>query len=157
MAYAGSTIAATASQFSTLQLFNNSQYAELLLVRDWVLGSSGTNTWVLNVGQTNLGLTTVPVNPVNPLDIVPPGLVTSGATATQITTGYQLRGFAAPGLNWYHDFPFAILPANWYFTMQVQNVNILETISVYWEAITPDQLNEDAWLARNLELAQGNG
>ena len=42
MAFAGNFIAAVASNYASFQLFNNSAYAEYLLVRNWSVSGRGT-------------------------------------------------------------------------------------------------------------------
>jgi len=155
MAFAGGTVAATASVHGTAQLFNNSSYAEYLILRDFQFGSTAGSVWFITLNQTTLSLTAVAATPYLPIEAPPPGAVSQGTTATALATnGYNLAQFGAAAGSWGHDFPFCIIPPGWYLSIQVLAVNQALYYSLMWEAIKPEQLDEAYWLAANAALQQ---
>jgi uncharacterized protein YbdZ (MbtH family) len=150
-------IAASAGVAGTLQLFNSSNYAEYLLLWDFVIGIGVATSANLSVTQTNLALTAAVVTPFVPFDAPPPGLLFGGTTATVITPQYEYFLSVGQYIFWPHDWPLLLIPAGYYLTIQPGSNNARLVASVIWSAITPEQLDEDRWLQANAALLPQNG
>jgi hypothetical protein len=157
MAFGGTTTTAVAATNGSAQLFNNSSYAEYLLLRDWSVTAEAIEAIRLTLTQTNLGLTTVPVTSYLPTETPPPGLITAGTTTTGIGNGYNIVVAADVLTGWSHNYPFCIIPPGWYFSAQIVALNHALTFNVMWEAIKPEQLDEGEWLQANAALLPQNG
>lgn len=152
MAYSGTRVGNVAADFSTLALFNNSSYAELLIVRAWSVSTTAAAIFYLNVTQGNLGGTPVPITPFIPTEAPPPGIVTFLNPTVAPSIGWTQLVAANVSSNWPIDFPFAIVPVGWSWSAAVNTANLATTASVMWEAIMPDQLDELAWLQANAAI-----
>lgn len=145
--------AATASVVSFAQLFNNSNSAELLMVLDFSLWVSTTNFIFVYPSQTGLSGTAGTALPFVAGEATPPGVFSQGTAASAATSGYKLSVTNQASLSWPHNYPFLVLPPNWYMTIICNAVNLRLIASVTWEAITPEQLAEDRYLAQLASLA----
>lgn len=153
MAYGGGQFATAAADFTTLALLNNSQYAEYLLIRTWSFTPNGNNIGLVGVAQTNFGGTAVTPIPFMPNEAPPPGVLTHIAATSAQVNGFVIGGSASSPNIWPLDIPFALVPPGWSFFIQQFTANVILTASVMWEAIMPEQLDEGAWLAANLTVA----
>jgi|SRR5271170_344475 len=147
MAYGGANQAAVASDFSSLALFNNSNYAEYLIVRHWTATFGGSVQILAGVVPGSFGGTAVTPIPYFPNEALPPGTLTKIAAVAAQTTGYAIGGSANVNFSWPLDLPFAVVPQGYTFFIQCTSANNAITASVMWEAIKPEQLEPELMLA----------
>jgi len=157
VAFAGGNLPATSAQNSFFQLFNNSQGAEYLVVRDWMVNFSVTGRAFFSIGQSNLAGTSQTVYPAFSGQVPPPGIFTIGSSATTILSGYVVDNVANTPISWVHNYPFCVLSPGWYLTFQLNAADNAGFVSAWWAAALAEELFEDELIQANLALlAQQN-
>jgi uncharacterized protein affecting Mg2+/Co2+ transport len=134
------TASTAAANWATVRLYNNSRGAHYLVVRDWIYWT-GSGSVFFAYGQGVLGtVVTGGISPILAGEAANPGQLFTNDDATQITGDWGTNN-ALNQTGWGHDFPFAILPPNWWLAMQgrVQGASI--NTDFFWEAINADELD----------------
>jgi hypothetical protein len=154
MAMCGGAVTATAAQFPTIALFNNSAYAHNILVTDWQLSQQNPGRWFIGAYNTNIGGTVQTSQSMFPNISIKAGVVTfvSEVSETFAGFGYCTSAAGSAFAFWPHDYPFMVLSPGWSLIMQ----NNTPANSVYfgfqWAWVTPAEFEPDMWIAANLAL-----
>jgi len=152
-AFTGGSAQGGASSYAQFGLYNNTNGAEIIIIRRFDLTFGGSAQTQVLLLQGNLALTSVPVYPCYATEALPVGLATVGTTATQPNTnGYNIRGNASWGFGWNNNFPFAAIPAGWSFVVQQNTADNAFFVGVLYEHILPEQLDELRWIEANAAL-----
>jgi hypothetical protein len=129
-----------ATNWATVRLYNNSTGSHYLVVRDWTFWTGSTSIAFAS-GQGSIG--TVPTTGITPLvagTAAIPGQILVNDDATQINSDWATND-AGGQVSWMHDYPFAILPPNWWLAAQGRIQGSAINVAFLWEAILADELD----------------
>jgi hypothetical protein len=146
-----------AGNFAQFGLFNNDTQGRYLVIRHFTMGAASNSTVEFGVTQANLAGTAVTIFPLVTVDRPPPGSATWKAGTATLTLDYAVGIVALGSYQWPINIPFAILTPGWSFIMQNFTSNIVSTFGVLYEAYTPEELDEGAWIQANAALLPQNG
>lgn len=139
---------ATAAQFATAALYNNSNGSQILRVWDVAVTQQGAGRFFVNLQQVNLAGTVNPILPAFSNEAPLLGIATFNSLAAEnFTQGYIISAAANVVWQWPHDYPIVHLTAGWSFVVQDNTAAAQIYIGITYDWIKPEELSA-------LELAE---
>ena len=136
------TQSAVVASFSVVFLYNNSPQSHYLVVRGLHWGPAASAPINLSYAIGNPGGSAAAKNqPLLPDRGILPGVLSVNALGSVLSTDFilflQSLEQAVSG-----EYPMIVLPPNWQLAVQCSTVNVGLTVSLVWEALTPDEFTE---------------
>ena len=131
---------AGSGKFATISLYNSSTGPRVLVIRDWSISSTVGHVHGAGYNQGRLSGTAGVVTPFFPGDRAPAGLVDYQAANAALTPDYYVENLSGSSMQWFHDFPFAIVPPGWAFYIQCVTANTNIDGGFIWEEVSIDEL-----------------
>ena len=137
-AWQGATVTASAGDFSTIALYNNSIGDRLLVVHhlEASVGAAALISFAIVQGQ----LGTVSGTPINVTSGQPQltGQLSTASSTALPSPSYNVRLQTTVPWLWPHEYPFAVLTPGWSLAIYHNTAAAQLWGSFYWEAVQAD-------------------